>query len=121
MRTTLPCTSRLLASILLNSHYDVGLPVSHPASFRKYLRERLINKTGLTKYHFLHGEGGGPQVVRKNSAELKAAPIDVAFVGIGENGHLAFKRSTGRFPNRGTLSHAQKEERQSLKVQDFER
>ena len=75
----------------------------------------------LTKYHFLHGEGGGPQVVRKNSAELTAAPIDVAFVGIGENGHLAFKRSTGRFPNRGTLSHAQKEERQSLKVQDFER
>ena len=73
-------------------HLDeyIGLPVSHPASFRKYLRERLINKTGITKYHFLDGEGDVPAVVRKVSAELTAAPIDIAFVGIGENGHLAF-------------------------------
>lgn len=73
-------------------HLDeyIGLPVSHPASFRKYLRERLINKTGITKYHFLDGEGDVSKVVRKVSAELTAAPIDVAFVGIGENGHLAF-------------------------------
>lgn len=73
-------------------HLDeyIGLPALHPASFRKYLRERLINKTGITKYHFLDGEGDVPAVVRKVSAELAAAPIDVAFVGIGENGHLAF-------------------------------
>jgi len=73
-------------------HLDeyIGLPISHPASFRKYLRERLINKTGITKYHFLEGEGDVPEVVPKISAELTAAPIDVAFVGIGENGHLAF-------------------------------
>lgn len=73
-------------------HLDeyIGLPVSHPASFRKYLRERLIDKTGITKYHFLDGEGDVPAVVRKVSAELTAAPIDIAFVGIGENGHLAF-------------------------------
>ena len=38
-------------------HLDeyVGLPDTHPASFRKYLRERLIDKTGLTRYHFLDG------------------------------------------------------------------
>ncbi|HKW34535.1 MAG TPA: glucosamine-6-phosphate deaminase [Candidatus Acidoferrum sp.] len=73
-------------------HLDeyIGLPVSHPASFRKYLHERLINKTGITKYHFLDGEGDVPAVVRSVSAELTAAPIDIAFVGIGENGHLAF-------------------------------
>ena len=73
-------------------HLDeyIGLPASHPASFRKYLRERLINKTGMTKYHFLDGEGDVPAVVRKVAAELTAAPVDVAFVGIGENGHLAF-------------------------------
>src|ERR1700746_655724 len=48
-------------------HLDeyIGLPVSHPASFRKYLRERLINKTGITKYHFLEGEGDVPAMVRK--------------------------------------------------------
>ena len=73
-------------------HLDeyIGLPASHRASFRKYLRERLINKTGITKYHFLDGEGDVPVAVRKVSAELTAAPMDIAFVGIGENGHLAF-------------------------------
>ncbi|HEV2198031.1 MAG TPA: glucosamine-6-phosphate deaminase [Candidatus Acidoferrum sp.] len=73
-------------------HLDeyIGLPVSHPASFRKYLSERLINKTGITKYHFLDGEGDVAAIVGRVSAELRAAPVDVAFVGIGENGHLAF-------------------------------
>ena len=80
-------------------HLDeyIGLPVAHPASFRKYLRERLINKTGITKYHFLDGEGDVPSIVRKVSAELTAAPIDIAFVGIGENGHLAFNDPPANF------------------------
>src|SRR6266850_5051277 len=73
-------------------HLDeyIGLPVSHPASFRKYLLERLIHKTGITRYHFLDGNGNVPEVIRKIAAELTAAPVDIAFVGIGENGHLAF-------------------------------
>ena len=80
-------------------HLDeyIGLPVSHPASFRKYLRERLINKTGIIKYHFLEGDGDVAAVVGKISAELTAAPIDVAFVGIGENGHLAFNDPPANF------------------------
>ena len=80
-------------------HLDeyIGLRVAHPASFRKYLRERLINKTGITKYHFLDGEGDVPSIVRKVSAELTAAPIDIAFVGIGENGHLAFNDPPANF------------------------
>lgn len=73
-------------------HLDeyIGLSASHPASFRKYLRERLINKTGITKYHFLEGDGDVATVVRNASAELTASPTDIAFVGIGENSHLAF-------------------------------
>src|SRR6516225_1255340 len=73
-------------------HLDeyVGLPASHPASFRKYLLERLIQKTGISKYHFLEGDGDVPKTVRRVATELLAAPIDLAFVGIGENGHLAF-------------------------------
>lgn len=73
-------------------HLDeyVGLPISHPASFRKYLLERLINKTGITKYHFLEGDGDIQETIRRVGRELTSAPIDVAFVGIGENGHLAF-------------------------------
>src|SRR5437870_1237263 len=73
-------------------HLDeyIGLPASHPASFRKYLLERLIGKTKINKYHFLEGDGDVSKTVRKVAEELTAAAIDVAFVGIGENGHLAF-------------------------------
>jgi glucosamine-6-phosphate deaminase len=73
-------------------HLDeyVGLPASHPASFRKYLLERLIGKTGITQYHFLDPEGDPQAVVRRVGQELSSAPVDLAFVGIGENGHLAF-------------------------------
>ena len=73
-------------------HLDeyIGLPASHPASFRKYLRDRLINKTGISKYHLLEGEGDVPETIGRVGRELATAPVDVAFVGIGENGHLAF-------------------------------
>lgn len=73
-------------------HLDeyVGLPDTHPASFRKYLRERLIDKTGLTRYHLLDAERDAAGVAERVGRELARADVDVAFVGIGENGHLAF-------------------------------
>lgn len=73
-------------------HLDeyVGLPITHGASFRKYLLERLIQPAGIKHYHLLDGEGDVVKVCRRVGAELNTAPIDVAFVGIGENGHLAF-------------------------------
>lgn len=73
-------------------HLDeyVGLPDTHAASFRKYLRERLIQKTGIRKFYLLDGDGDVQSVIEKVGRELRSAPIDVAFVGIGENGHLAF-------------------------------
>jgi glucosamine-6-phosphate deaminase len=73
-------------------HLDeyVGLPITHGASFRKYLLERLIQPAGIVRYHLLDGEGDVASVCRRVGAEINAAPIDVAFVGIGENGHLAF-------------------------------
>ena len=73
-------------------HLDeyLGLPAAHPASFRKYLLERLINKVGIVHYHLLNGEKNSQQVIAEVSTEIRKAPIDVAFVGIGENGHLAF-------------------------------
>ncbi len=73
-------------------HLDeyVGLPLGHPASFRKYLFERLIRPAGLTKYHLLDGEHDPAGVAERVGRELAAAPVDLAFVGIGENGHLAF-------------------------------
>jgi len=73
-------------------HLDeyVGLPESHPASFRKYLWERLIRKTGITRYHLLDPGKDPAAAARRTGEELNAAPIDIAFVGVGENGHLAF-------------------------------
>jgi glucosamine-6-phosphate deaminase len=73
-------------------HLDeyIGLPITHPASFRKYLLERLIHKTGIKNYHLLNGEGNTEEVVRSVSEALRSAPVDLAFVGVGENGHLAF-------------------------------
>jgi glucosamine-6-phosphate deaminase len=73
-------------------HLDeyVGLAADHPASFRRYLRERLIEKTGISRYHLLDGEGQAEQSADEIGCLLASAPIDVAFVGIGENGHLAF-------------------------------
>jgi glucosamine-6-phosphate deaminase len=73
-------------------HLDeyVGLPITHPASFRKYLLERLIRKVGIRKYHLLDGEGDTSEGVHNVGEALRAAPVDGAFVGIGENGHLAF-------------------------------
>ncbi len=73
-------------------HLDeyVGLPITHPASFRKYLLERLIRKTEITRYHLLDGERNAREVIREVGSELNSRPVNLAFVGIGENGHLAF-------------------------------
>ncbi|MBI5767433.1 MAG: glucosamine-6-phosphate deaminase [Verrucomicrobia bacterium] len=73
-------------------HLDeyVGLPAAHPASFRKYLLERLIRPAGITRHHLLDGEREPERTCREVGAALAAEPIDVAFAGIGENGHLAF-------------------------------
>jgi len=73
-------------------HLDeyIGLPADHPASFRRYLLERLIRPTGMTSVHLIDGERNPIEACRAAGREIAAAPIDVAFVGIGENGHLAF-------------------------------
>jgi len=73
-------------------HLDeyIGIPASHPASFCRFLQERLIQKTGITNHHLLSGEQDPAGVIRSAGEALQSAPIDVAFVGVGENGHLAF-------------------------------
>jgi glucosamine-6-phosphate deaminase len=73
-------------------HLDeyIGLPADHPASFRNYLRARLIDQVGITHHHLLDGEQDPAAVIRTVGHALQRAPIDVALVGIGENGHLAF-------------------------------
>ena len=74
-------------------HLDeyIGLPAAHPASFRKIILEQLIHKTGIAKYHMIEGDADDPAAAaRRVGAELASAPVDIAFLGIGENGHIAF-------------------------------
>jgi glucosamine-6-phosphate deaminase len=74
-------------------HLDeyVGLPDGHPASFRRYLRERIVEPLKPRHFEFVDGNTGDPEAeCRRLEAVIRQRPIDVAFVGIGENGHLAF-------------------------------
>jgi len=73
-------------------HLDeyIGVPETHPASFRRYLKERLLARTQIPTAHLLNPEGGAEAECARVGALIKEAPVDIAFVGIGENGHLAF-------------------------------
>jgi glucosamine-6-phosphate deaminase len=75
-------------------HLDeyVGLAIDHPASFRGYLWQRFVSRLPLPlrAFHFLDGEGDARAECRRVAEIICRHPIDVAFVGIGENGHLAF-------------------------------
>jgi len=74
-------------------HLDeyIGITVTHPASFRKYLQERFLQKVPPLKAACLISGEGDPETECKRIGDLISRhPIDVALVGIGENGHLAF-------------------------------
>jgi glucosamine-6-phosphate deaminase len=73
-------------------HLDeyIGLSGAHPASFRKMLLELLIHKTGIKNYHLLDGDADPAEVCERVGRAIASAPIDVEFLGIGENGHIAF-------------------------------
>jgi glucosamine-6-phosphate deaminase len=75
-------------------HLDeyVGLPVTHPASFRKYLWERFHKLLPIPPraFHYVDAESDPEAECQRISSLIKDNPIDIAFVGIGENGHLAF-------------------------------
>lgn len=75
-------------------HLDeyAGMPLSHPASFRRYLKERFLDKLPqpLRAFHFINGEGDCAAECRRLNAIIPRHPICLAFIGVGENGHLAF-------------------------------
>ena len=67
------------------------LPVTHPASFRKYLKERILDNVQPNKVHYLEGDAGDIEAeVTRYEELLKNHQVDVACIGIGENGHIAF-------------------------------
>jgi glucosamine-6-phosphate deaminase len=73
-------------------HLDeyVGLGEDHPASFARYMRERLVEPTGIGVAHLIDGTADPATEVAAVGAALATAPTDLLFLGVGENGHLAF-------------------------------
>ena len=73
-------------------HLDeyIGMKIDHPASFRKYLKERFVDKVNPKEFHYINAEKNPEGECERLNNIISQHPIDVAFVGIGENGHLAF-------------------------------
>lgn len=81
-------------------HLDeyVNLPITHKASFRKYLQERFVDLLPqLKKAHFVSGEGDVRASIEKLTDEIRKEPIDLALIGIGENAHIAFNDPPANF------------------------
>lgn len=78
-------------SVVTGFHLDeyIGIDETHPASFRKYLKDRFVTLVPLKDFHFVNGERAEVECKRLGEI-ITNHPIDLAFVGIGENGHLAF-------------------------------
>lgn len=73
-------------------HLDeyIGISESHPASFRRYLKEKLIDKVNPGEVYLIQGDKDPAVECKRLNTIISGYSIDVAFVGIGENGHLAF-------------------------------
>lgn len=83
-------------------HLDeyVGLSEQHPASFRRYLKDRFVNIVHPKEAHFVNGEGDVGRNIEELTKELRSAPIDIGLIGIGENGHIAFNDPPADFDTR---------------------
>ncbi len=78
---------------VIGFHMDeyVGIRADHPASFRRYLRERLVERVPMAAFHFIEGDAPDAGAECERYAELlREHPLDLCCLGIGENGHLAF-------------------------------
>ena len=73
-------------------HLDeyIGLPETHPASFRKYLKERFLSKVNIKQAYLVNGENDTNEEIAYLTAEIRKEPIDLGLIGIGENAHIAF-------------------------------
>jgi glucosamine-6-phosphate deaminase len=92
-----------LLEVLLNKKLDwtkinlfhldeyLGLTDQHPASFRKFLKDRVVEKVSPENVYYLNGDADDIDAeIRRYAKLLKDNPVDVACIGIGENGHIAF-------------------------------
>lgn len=83
-------------------HLDeyIGLPVTHRASFRKYLSERFISQVPVKRFHSVDVEGNIVEKIESLTREIRIKPPDLGIIGIGENGHIAFNDPPADFNTR---------------------
>lgn len=83
-------------------HLDeyIGLPVTHIASFRKYLYERFINFVPVKQFHAVNSDGDLDSAIRQLTHEIRKEPVDIGLIGIGVNGHIAFNDPPADFETR---------------------
>lgn len=83
-------------------HLDeyIGLPISHKASFRRYLYERFIDRINVKKFHPVDVEGNIANKVGELSHEISRKPVDLGLIGIGVNAHIAFNDPPADFETR---------------------
>ena len=94
-------------------HLDeyVDLPETHIASFRKYLKERFLAHINIGKAHLVNGEADIEEELERLTVEIRKAPIDVALIGIGENGHIAFNDPKADFETKKAYFKVELEEK----------
>src|SRR4030042_6237988 len=73
-------------------HLDecIGRPLTHKASFRKYLKDRFVDFIECRKFHSVDTEGNVARIIAGLTDEIREKPVDVGLTGIGENGQMAF-------------------------------
>lgn len=83
-------------------HLDeyIGLPITHIASFRKYLLERFISLVPVKKFNSVDVEGDIDDRIKILTSELRKKPVDLGIIGIGVNGHIAFNDPPADFQTR---------------------
>lgn len=80
-------------------HLDeyIGIEPDHPASFVKYLKERVESKVKLKAFHFVDVSIGVEKIIAELSKLISEKPVDVGLIGIGENAHIAFNDPPASF------------------------
>lgn len=101
MLEALTCAKDIRWDHVTAFHLDeyVGLPISHPASFRLYLWQRFVSRLPLplATFHYVNAETDPAGECRRLGQIIRQHPVDVAFIGIGENGHIAFNDPPANF------------------------
>jgi glucosamine-6-phosphate deaminase len=94
-------------------HLDeyVGISDEHPASFKRYLLDRFVNKVNLKKANLIDGKKDPKQTIAELTELLREYPVDVGLIGIGENGHIAFNDPPADFNDKNAYKVVTLDER----------